>query len=198
MATKSLITAEEFAQMSTAENEDYELVDGELIPLSSATALHNIIRGKTEQLVRNYFDKNPIGGAVSETDCRINSNTVRRPDLSIFIGDAWQHLDLNRIPLPFAPTIAVEVLSPSEHAIEVSRKVRDYLGAGSKEVWLLDHENGELLVRTKAGIRLLHGSDRLDSPLLPGFAVNVSDLLTGPWDLNQLNLQATPEPGVKG
>ena len=76
MATKALLTAEEFAQLSTAENEDYELVDGELIPLSSATPLHNNIRGKTEHLVRSYFDKNPIGGAISETDCRIWSWAV--------------------------------------------------------------------------------------------------------------------------
>jgi len=39
MATKTLaivpMTADEFAQMQTAETEDYELVDGELIPLPS-------------------------------------------------------------------------------------------------------------------------------------------------------------------
>ena len=179
MATTALMTAEEFAQMITAENEDYELVDGELIPLSSATPRHNNIRDKTVQLVRNYFEKNPIGGASSATDCRINSNTVRKPDYSIFIGDEWEHLDLDRTQVPFAPTIAVEVLSPSEHMVDVNRKVRDYLGAGSKEVWLLDHANGELHVRTTAGIRLLQGSGMLDSPLLPGFAVNVADLLSG-------------------
>ena len=179
MATTALMTAEEFAQMSMAENEDYELVDGELIPLSSATPLHNNIRGKTEHLVRSYFGKNPIGGAISETDCRISSDTVRKPDLSIFIGDEWGQLDMNLVPIPIAPAIAVEVLSPSEHMVDVNRRFRDYLGAGSKEVWLLDHANGELHVRTKAGVRLLQGSDVLDSPLLPGFSVNVADLLAG-------------------
>ena len=179
MATQTLITAEQFAQMHTAENEDYELVDGELIPLASASPIHNFIRGRIEQDVRNYFGNNPIGGAVSETDCRITSDTVRRPDLSIFIGDDWSLLDLSRAPLPFAPTIAVEILSPSEHILDVNRKVRDYLEAGSKEVWLLDHPNGELHVRTKTGIRLLLGNDTLDSPLLPGFEAKVADLLAG-------------------
>jgi Uma2 family endonuclease len=178
MATTTLMTAEEFARLNTAENEDYELVDGELIPLSSATLLHNRIRGRIERFVENYFEKNRLGGAASETECRINSNTVRRPDLSIFIGDDWTRLDLNLAIMPFAPTVAVEVLSPSEHSMDVSRKVRDYLGAGSNEVWILDHANGEVLVRTKTGIRLLQGSDVLDSPLLPGFAVSVAELLT--------------------
>ena len=179
MATKALMTAEEFAQMNTAENEDYELVDGELIPLSSATPLHNAIRDKTVYLIRGYFEQHPSGGTASESDCRINSDTVRRPDLSIFIGDDWDNLDLNRIPVPFAPTIAVEVLSPSEHMVDVNRKIRDYLAAGSKEVWLLDHANGELHVRTKTTGRILQAGDLLDSPLLPGFGVIVGDLLSG-------------------
>ena len=106
-------------------------------------------------------------------------NTVRKPGLSIFIGDGWERLDLDVIPVPIAPAIAVEVLSPSEHIVDVSRRVREYLGAGSKEVWPIDHANGELLVRTNAGIRLLQGSDLLDSPLPPGFVVNVAGLLSG-------------------
>ena len=177
MATKALISAEQFAQMNTAENEDYELVDGELIPLSCATPLHNAIRDKTVHLIQSYFDQNPIGGTASESDCRINSDTVRRPDLSIFIGDDWDNLDLNRIPVPFAPTIAVEVLSPSEHMVDVNRKIRDYLAAGSNEVWLLDPTNGELHVRTKTGARILQPGDLLDSPLLPGFTAEVSSLI---------------------
>ncbi len=179
MATKALITAEEFARLNMAENEDYELVDGELISLSGATARHNRIKDRLVRFIGDYFEKNQLGGAFSETDCRIDSNTVRRPDLSIFIGDEWERLDLNLAIMPSAPTIAVEVLSPSEHSVDVSRKVRDYLGAGSKEVWILDHANGELMVRTKSGIRLLQGNDLLDSPLLPGFVVNVADLLSG-------------------
>lgn len=63
--------------------------------------------------------------------------------------------------------------------MEVNRKVRDYLSAGSREVWLLDHENVELHVRTKAGIRVLEGTGTLESPLLPGFSVGVSALLAG-------------------
>lgn len=134
MATsKTLITAEQFAQMNTAETEDYELVDGELIPLASGGPMHNILRDRLVQFVGNYLDRNPIGGAAGGTDCRINSSIVRRPDLSIFLGDHWQQLDLNRTPVPFAPDIAVEVLSPSEHILEVNRKVRDYLSAEARK-----------------------------------------------------------------
>ena len=106
-------------------------------------------------MVRNYFDK----------------------DLSIFLGEEWERLDLNQTPVPSAPTIAV--VSLSEQMIDVNRKIRDYVSAGSTAVWLLDHENGELHVRTKAGIRLREGGDLLDSPLLPGFEVNIAELQRG-------------------
>ena len=177
MSTKTMMTVEQFAQMDTADTEDYELVEGELIPLSSGTPLHAIIRGRVERLVENYFERNPIGKAIGEIDCRLANDTVRRPDVSIFLGYSVKQIDLNKIPVSFAPEIAVEVLSPSEHAVDLRRKVRDYLRAGSKEVWLLDHENGEVLVHTATGIRMLQGTDILESGLLPGFSVAVAALL---------------------
>jgi Uma2 family endonuclease len=177
MATEALMTVEEFARMETADTEAYELVDGELVPLSSATPLHNIVRDRLIQLIRNYFDRQTIGGAMSETDCQIGEDTVRKPDFSIFLGERWKKIDLKKAPVPFAPDIAVEVLSPSEHAIDINRKIKDYLSAGSQEVWLLDVENVELQIRTKAGIRLFEGSSALESALLPGFSVAVATLL---------------------
>jgi len=179
LATRMLMTVEDFVQMNPVNNETYELVDGELIPFPSPTPLHGIIRDRSGRIIWSYFDRNPIGGAIAETNCRIASDTVRRPDLSIFLGEHWQQLDLKKVPVPFAPDIAVEVLSPSEHVVDVNRKVRDYLVAGSLEVWLLDPENGELHVRTKAGILLLQGSDTLESSLLPGFSISVANLLAG-------------------
>ena len=179
MATAALMTADEFAQMSTAEAEDYELVEGELIALPSGNPLHAEIRGRTERLIRNYFERNPIGRVLGEIDCRIADDTVRRPDVSVFLGDRLKQIDPNKVPVPFAPDIAVEVLSPSESAVDVHRKVLNYLAAGSQEVWLLDHANAELFIRTSSGIRLLSAGDALESPLLPGFSAAVADLLAG-------------------
>ncbi len=85
-------------------------------------------------------------------------------------------MDPDKIPVPFAPDIAVEVLSASEGAIETNRKVRDYLGVGCHEVWVIDHVDCEFFVHSKSGIRLLLATDVLDSPLLPGFNVPVADV----------------------
>jgi len=139
--------------------------------------LDNIIRGRLEQLVLNYLNQNPIGVAVAEMDCRISRTVVRRPDLSIFLGDGWKNLKPNMVPLPYPPDIAVEVLSASQHAGALARKIRDYFSAGSQEVWILDPENGEVTVRTKSKARIIEGTDLLETPLLPGFSVAVATLL---------------------
>ena len=44
MSTKTLMTVEQFAAMITADTENYELVEGELVPLYSGTPYHNAIR----------------------------------------------------------------------------------------------------------------------------------------------------------
>ena len=177
MSTKALMTVEEYARMKTADTEDYELVEGELIPLASGTPRHAEIRDLTGDLFRAYFRRTRGGKAYAEVDCRISPEEIRRPDLSIFLGERLTLIDLDKIPAPFPPDIAIEVVSRNEGAIEMRRKVRDYLRGGSKEVWLLDHANGEVQVHTNAGIRVLQGDEALESPLLPGFAVKVAELL---------------------
>ena len=176
MSTATLMTIEEFARMETAETERYELVDGELVSVSSGMPIHGRLRDRMVTRFGNYFAHNRIGESFSETDCRIGDGTVRCPDLGIFLGERWRTIDAYTIPIPFAPDIAIEILSPSERTMGTNRKVRDYLGAGSKEVWLVGHENREVFVHTAKGARLLIAGDVLESPLLPGFSIAVSEL----------------------
>jgi Uma2 family endonuclease len=177
MSTKTLMTVEEFARMDTADTENYELVAGELVPLSSPTLKHNRIRDLLARFLGNFFESNPIGEAVTEIDCQLSADTVRCPDIAIFLADRLRDVDSEKSPTPFAPDIAVEVLSPSQTAMELRRKVRDYLRAGTKEIWLLDYSNGELMIQTKTGILALQGAEVLESSLVPGFSVPVADLL---------------------
>ncbi len=178
MTATAPMTVEEFVQWDAPEGHSYELVDGEPVRMSSPAPLHNIVTARLLYLLWRYFERDPSGGAIAETDCRVSAKNVRRPDLSIFVAEEWRRLDLKRAPTP-APTIAVEVLSPTDLATEVVRKVREYLSAGSQEVWVLDPENGEVQVRTQSGIRLLEGSAALDTPLLPGFSAPATELLAG-------------------
>jgi len=177
MSTKALLTVEQFGEMKTADTEDFELVEGDPVQLSSGTYRHNKIRDLLGHLLWAYFKSNPIGEAVGENGCVVANGIVRRPYLSIFPGERLRQIDPDKIPAPFAPDVAGELLSPSEAAVEVRRKALEYFRAGSKEVWILDHANRELEIQTAAQSRFLGESDVLETSLLAGFSVKVADLL---------------------
>ena len=170
------MTVEQLAALETLDTEDYELLEGELIPLSSGTLRHNELRDLIACALWSYLDQSRVGKAIIEIDCRLSAYTVRRPDVSVFLNQNFGLIDRDRIPVPFAPDIAIEVLSPSERAMDVRRKIRDYLDAGSKEVWVIDHANAEAAVHTVESVRYMRGTEHLSSTVLPGFEVEVSSL----------------------
>jgi Uma2 family endonuclease len=177
MPVQALLTAREFAALTNVDDQRLELIDGELQVLPSPTLIHNKIRHALENLVGDYVETNVIGGVVSEYDCAIDEGTVRRPDVGVFIGSRWSALDAATVPAPFAPDIVIEILSPSEGATIVNRKVNDYFRAGAREVWLLDHEGGELHRRTPNHSDIFHADDEVTTPLLPGFHFTLREVL---------------------
>jgi Uma2 family endonuclease len=151
-------------------------VQGELIPVPSPTLKNSLIRDNLLFLLKAWSSSRSLAKAVSEMDVRTISGTVRRPDISIFSAEQIGRFDMNAVPVPESPMIAIELLSPSEGMIAVGRKVAEYLRAGSDEVWLIDHDNREVHVRTADAERLLRDGKTLESGLLPGFGVSISDL----------------------
>ena len=177
MSTQTLITAAQFAELPPNETEDCELVEGELVPLSSANAGHSLIKDCIVTSFRNYLRQKPIGMQLSEIDCELSEISVRRPDVAFFLNRPGRTIPRKQVPLPFAPDIAIEVLSPSETAIDVNRKVLEYLSAGCQEVWVFDQENGEVFVSSPDGVRVIRRPGKLTSPLLPEFELSIAEVL---------------------
>ena len=127
------MTVEQFAQMQKPQNtENYELVEGELIPLPSGTLRHAEIRDMIGHLLWSYFIRNQIGKAYAEVDCRLGEDTVRLPDLAIFLQGSLKLVDLDKIPAPIAPDIAVKVLSPSRAQWKCGTRFAITCAAGAK------------------------------------------------------------------
>ena len=72
-----------------------------------------------------------------------------------------------------APDIAVEVISPSDSASHLQKKVGEYLDAGSHAVWVVYPDTREVHVFGPTGaVRVLKGADTLEIPdLLPGLSI---------------------------
>lgn len=176
MAVRTTMTAEQFDALPEEEGRKWELLDGELIEVSSATPKHNRIVGRLFKNLDNFAERNGLGAALLETDLAVRANTRLRPDFGFFSAETWATVDLERVPVEQTPDIAVEVISPSETATTIHRKVDAYLKWGVQEVWLIDPEIRTLFVHTLVGAQRLSEGATLTSEFVPGWRVQISDL----------------------
>ena len=81
---------------------------------------------------------------------------------------------------PFAPDLAVEVLSPSDSASDVLDKINEWIEAGTRMVWVVDP--ARKTVTSHAANRpvvTLRVTDTLDGEdVLPGFKLPVASIFT--------------------
>jgi Uma2 family endonuclease len=75
------------------------------------------------------------------------------------------------------PDVVVEVLSPRTRDNDLGPKRGRYLGAGVRELWLIDPADRSAVIATASGEKRLRAPEELTSPLLPGFRMPLSDLL---------------------
>jgi Uma2 family endonuclease len=82
MATKTLLTVEDFLRRSETRDVRYELVEGELITLSPAMPEHNDVRDTLLVALRNFLAGRNLGRVWSEQAFHLFSDTVRIPDIA--------------------------------------------------------------------------------------------------------------------
>lgn len=180
MSTKTLMTVEQFEQMGETETR-YELVDGELIELPRASFQHNYIRDKIGRLLNDGPDQSARGVAIAEHDFQTTPGNVREPDVAFVLWSRMKGFNIKRNVCPFPPDLAVEVVSPSERAIELRKKIHEYLDAGAETVWVLYAETEEAEIWKKKNGEIVHlGCQNLEADCLLGFSLPVKSLFTIP------------------
>ena len=76
-----------------------------------------------------------LGDGVTMTECPVLTDIgVRVPDV-VWASGRFMEKHRGASPLPQAPEICVEVISPSNVEAEILEKTRAYLAAGAIEVW---------------------------------------------------------------
>ncbi len=156
-----------------------ELSDGELIIMSPASGIHGIITSRLDRLVGNFADEHGLGSTTAaETGYILLKNpngrdTVRAPDVG-FITAARLADGLPGGFIPFAPDLAVEVMSPNDTAEEIHKKINEYLRYGTRIVWVVYPETRTVMVFTAQGAHTLDENATLDGgDVLPGFSLAV-------------------------
>jgi Uma2 family endonuclease len=96
--------------------------------------------------------------------------------MGFFSAETWRSVDIKRVPVVQTPDIAVEIISPSETAKTIHRKIDAYLKWGVHEVWLIDPEARTLAVHSRAGVQPLSEGAFLTSSFVPGWQLQIADL----------------------
>jgi len=156
-----------------------ELVRGQLIVSEPPGARHGSVANRLAFLITKHADAHDLGRVyAAETGFWIEDapDTVRAPDVA-FVSKA-------RLPngdpdgyARFVPDLVVEVLSPSDRAGKVGEKVRDWLAAGVRLVWVVDPRKQSVRVYREDGSEtMITGDQTLDAePVLPGFRCGLDE-----------------------
>jgi Uma2 family endonuclease len=177
MAAIPTVTGAQFDAMPYDEGRRWELVNGELISVSSPTPRHQDIVFRILLAMRRYLDASGIPVlAYQDVEFALTDSERVRPDVSVLLGDKARRLDPDRIPIPGSPDIAIEVISPTERSAESHDKVRAYLRKGTAEVWQVYPKSRTVQIHRGEIGRSLEWSQQVDGDLLPGFALPLSAL----------------------
>ena len=135
MGATTLLTLEEFEQLPS-EPGKMELLDGELIRLLPGKLKHTKIIHRLQKILEPIVKKaSPaarLGTVWIEAGYKFGKKAWLQPDVSIShrdqpSGDYFEG----------APALAIEVISESNTAEQMDRKVKMYLSNGAAEVWVV-------------------------------------------------------------
>jgi Uma2 family endonuclease len=157
----------------------YELYDGEVRVVPSATNRHQLV---AQQLfVELLAFQRAHGGRIltAPSDVVFNQYNVLQPDL-LYFTQARRHLVQLDKPTDVAPDLAIEILSPSTATHDRTRKHAMYARFGVRELWIVDptEETIEIFALDGRNYRRASMAGLSDvattSPTINSLAVNVS------------------------
>jgi Uma2 family endonuclease len=185
VSARTLISVADFDRLLEPDELRYELDEGELIEMVRPRYNpHNRIVRVIDRALLAYVDRNPIGEVLSTDNLFVLGPTTKRaPDLAFLTNERMRQIQPGK-DIEGGPDLAIEVLSPSDKAASMRRKVKQYFAAGSKIGWLVYPQTRQVHVgdvevwESEAGpARVLGDQDTLEAPgLLPGFSLRISSL----------------------
>ena len=157
-----------------------ELIDGTIV-VNEPSVLHQRVCALIYEALAAWT-RTPAGsGTVTwPLNVVLDDGHVLAPDVLWFDGE----LPLDAVNAPRVPDLAVEVRSPATWVYDVGPKRALYERHGLRELWLADTASRTMLVYCRSNLESgfdvqleLAADAALSSPLLPGFAVSVGELI---------------------
>jgi Uma2 family endonuclease len=178
MAAQVAFTLEQLAQMPD-DGRLHEIDQGVLIEMTRPNSRHGELQANMIGLLREYVRRHRLGKVYTESGCVLarNPDTLRGPDAAFVRNERLKDVPKDGWA-PFGPDLVVEIVSPSDTARQIDRKVHQYLDAGTRAVWIVYPDTQSVWICEPGGQgRRIEGDAVLSSPnALPGFEISVKEI----------------------
>jgi Uma2 family endonuclease len=172
------MTFAEFERLPDEVCRRHELRHGELVAMPPPVHGHVWLQYRIRRLLEA---RAPEGDIVrDEMPFRL------MPDYEYWVADVaympramWDRIDLKGY-FDCAPVLVVEILSPSNTAAEMNDRKKTFLGAGCREIWLVDADNRQIDVSTPDGVTTTYRAGQaIQLQLLGSGALSVDNVFDG-------------------
>jgi Uma2 family endonuclease len=160
----------------------FEIVNGQKVDLPPMSIYASLIASRLHPEIYGHAERHVLGTVVSEALFILDAgNDIRRrPDIAFVGKDRWP-LD-RAVPetgdWEVVPTLAVEVVSPTDLFEKVIGKMEEYFQLGVAQVWIVIPADRQLYVYSSpTTVNILTAADTLDGGVvLPGFQLPLRPL----------------------
>lgn len=179
------LTYQDYLQIPEEQGYMYEVLEGELVKDPSPSILHQFVSQMLFEIIKAYFQQIDPGCLLlyAPVDVTLGETTVVQPDI-LYISKQRREI-IKDFRIDGAPTLAVEILSPSTRRKDCVKKLQIYQKAGVKHYWLVDPEDKtfQAFVLSANGYALVatgETEDIVNHPELPGLQITLSAL----WNMD--------------
>ncbi|MFB2981572.1 Uma2 family endonuclease [Microseira sp. BLCC-F43] len=189
VATKKLTFAE-YLKYDDGTDTRYELVDGELIPMSLGTGKHGAVTKFLEFTFDGEIAKLGTAWTAQRFSVGIRSpragrwDTSRIPDVTVLTIEQWESLANREAVIELSdppPILVVEVVSESTKTTDYRSKRSEYAVLNIPEFWIVDPLSDLVTVCTLAegfyDAVEFRESDRIVSPTFPQLELTAAQVL---------------------
>jgi Uma2 family endonuclease len=176
--TTALMTFEEFERLPDMVGKR-ELIQGELLETPPAEVTHNEVADwlflalhEALKAAHGRGEARELGTVHREMGYLFSKRSWVQPDLSI------THAEQARAKyFQGGPAIAIEIISPGNTVDEIESKTDLYFEFGALEIWLVHPKHRRIEIRRPGGKETISSAGVLSTPLLPGLALPVAEIL---------------------
>jgi Uma2 family endonuclease len=160
----------------------YELIEGELILVAAPSPWHQRLSRRLVVLFDRIVGETGIGEVFdAPLDVRFADGSVVQPDVFVVLADRAHIVEETLIE--GAPSLLVEISSPSSRAIDRRRKAALYARNGIPEYWCVDPDDRAIIVHADPAEGAYQTVRRetavARSVTVPGLVVNLAELFSG-------------------